>query len=580
MVMLEGIIYKVFEQYVVLRGFAPIGDLASISEKMDSYQRTTIDSHKRDIINFLKYSEYQYFPEIILAARANNYTEFLNDVKGDDDISPKSSNYVEGLFIKTEYIPISGHRARHANYRVEKTKLKRIDGNHRLEPFDEIDVSDNCWSVFPEIERKENKEKISKIIIPYCIIFTNNEVADKFEAGIFNNINFKQLPLKQEKNIQNIRKHLGETEELGYAHSLTMKLIDLAEKGHFKGLEHLTPKNNDDDIYRTACFKIAKLIIEKKNKINIKSDLENEINSVAENIRELEQSIKHLNSKLDNENKMLSNDEIEQIKNKQIKLYGAIRKKNHKENHKKQIETFLKNAENIDEIEIAIQSLRIIYKKMDKNIGNLSLLTTFVFYKLLDESKFNSFVDWVFRNKINEISVNDELPTNNDNSLIDLFEKVYEAKRKEVFISMKFGDNQSEMIYEKVIQTIEKYNRNKGYNISITPIRIDQTIKPCAFTIPDEIFEAIENSGLIIADLSSSNNNVYHEVGYAMGIAKTKKIGPPVILLYKTDTEANKDIDIDKFIDFNLRSFSQLRFTTYQELIDGLTKRLEVYFEI
>jgi len=557
MAIIEGIIYKVFEQYVVLRGFAPIGELSSISEKADSYQRDTIDSHKKGIINFLKNGEYKFFPEIILAARASNYTEFLSDVGSDDDISPKSSKYVEGLFIKTEYIPLNGHRARHANFQIDKIKLKRVDGNHRLELFDKIDGAENCWSEFSEIDKKE----ISEIIIPYCIIFTNNDNADKFEAGIFNNINFKQLPLKQEKNIQNIRKHLKETEELGYAHSLTMKLIDLAENGHFKGLEHLTPKNNDDDIYRTACYKIANLLIEKKPQI------EKEIKIITENIQELEQSIKEINNNSDNEDE-------------QLKLDGIKRKKNHKENQKKQMEIFLENAENIDAIEIAIQSLRTIYAKMNKNIGNLPLLTTFVFYKLLDESKFNSFVDWVLRNGINKIPVNDELPTHDANSLINLFERVYEAKRKEIFISMKFEDTQSELIYEKVKQTIEEFNKNKGLDISITQIRIDKTIKPCAFTIPEEILRAIENSCLIIADLSSSNNNVYHEVGYAMGIAKSKGIEPPVILLYKTDTEANKEKDKDKFIGFNLRSTSQLRFITYQELIDGLTKRLEAYFEI
>jgi len=548
MARLEGIIYKVFEQYVVLRGFAPIGDLAKISEKADSYQRDTTDSHKKEIIKFLKNGEYKYFPEIILAARAIKYTEFLSDIGSSDDISPKSKEYVDGLSIMSEYIPISGHRARHANYHVEKTKLKRVDGNHRLELFDktnEADKADNCWLEFSETD----KENISKILIPYCIIFTNNDVADKFEAGIFNNINFKQLPLKQEKNIQNIHKFLKETNELGEnVHSLTMKLIDLSENGHFKGLAHLSPKGNDNEIYRTACFKIAKLLIEKK------SQIEKEKVNIEDTIKKIE----------------LDNDELD-AKNYLIEKY---------KNKLERLDDFIRNSENLDAIEIVIQSLRTIYAKMDKNIGNLSLLTTLVYYKLLDEYKYNSFVDWVLRNGINKIPVNDELPTHDANSLINLFEMVYEAKRKEIFISMKFEDTQSELIYEKVIQTIEKFNRNKGLDIFITTIRIDKTIKPCTFTISEEILRAIENSCLLIADLSSSNINVYHEVGYAMGIAKTKGIEPPVILLYKTDTETNKDKDIDKFIGFNLRSTSQLRFTTYNELTDELTKRLEVYFEI
>ena len=53
MVKLEGIIYRTFDHYVVLRGFAPIKDLAAISHKPESYQRPAISSHRYDIIRFL-----------------------------------------------------------------------------------------------------------------------------------------------------------------------------------------------------------------------------------------------------------------------------------------------------------------------------------------------------------------------------------------------------------------------------------------------------------------------------------------------------------------------------------------------
>ena len=67
MAKLEGIIYKTFNHYVVLRGFAPIKDLAAISHKPDSYQRNALDNHKKEIVEFLANGEYKYFPEITLA---------------------------------------------------------------------------------------------------------------------------------------------------------------------------------------------------------------------------------------------------------------------------------------------------------------------------------------------------------------------------------------------------------------------------------------------------------------------------------------------------------------------------------
>lgn len=47
MAKLEGIIYKTFDHYVVLRGFAAIKDLAQISHRPESYQRNADKEHKK-----------------------------------------------------------------------------------------------------------------------------------------------------------------------------------------------------------------------------------------------------------------------------------------------------------------------------------------------------------------------------------------------------------------------------------------------------------------------------------------------------------------------------------------------------
>lgn len=147
---------------------------------------------------------------------------------------------------------------------------------------------------------------------------------------------------------------------------------------------------------------------------------------------------------------------------------------------------------------------------------------------------------------------------------------------------MQFGDPQSEMIYEKIVQTIERFNQVKGLDITINTIRIDQKITSELFDIPKEISCAIENSSLIIADLSSHNINVYHEVGMAMGLAQAKGIPASIILLYKTDTSFRNEenCDVDHFIGFNIRSESQLRFQTYKQMCDGLIERLEKHYEV
>ena len=276
-------------------------------------------------------------------------------------------------------------------------------------------------------------------------------------------------------------------------------------------------------------------------------------------------------------------DQIEGRISKNQRLIDELR--HNTEVTQKQIEVlkrFIKSSDSIDDIEIAIQSLRSTYAKLGDNYGNISMFVALVYFKLFDENKFVSFVEWIIKNGINKIPVEDYLPTHSAESLIALFNRVYEAKGREVFISMQFNDPQSEMIYEKVVQTIEKFNQKKGLDIKITMIRIDQKATTEMFTISNEITRAIENSSLIIADLSSHNVNVYHEIGVAMGIAQAKLIPAPVILLYKTDStfRDEKTIDADHFIGFNLRGESQLRFETYKQLQDGLWERLEKHYEV
>lgn len=586
---LEGIIYKAFENFIVFRGYAPISLLAKVSRCPEAYQRVANDEHMRDIIKFLKKKDYSYFPELVLAYRGADLTGLISELHGKDDVEYNAEKYVEGLKVLKERVPYHGDRARHAQLTVGDHVLLRVDGNHRLEPFDS---DDKWWSAFieentfPDLSEEEREQWLHKqisdyrsdidnIIVPFSVVISNSDIADQFEASIFNNINFKQLPLKQEKNIQNVYKYLRETDELGKGHKLIIKLIDLVEKGHFKGLSLLS-MSGEDEIYRTVCFKTIELLLSKQ------AIVEKEKEQASKDIEKCIRSLEELNSKINTHGKQ-KNKNKKQIGNEIDEEIDKIKRKIDVLN--KSIETckkFIYSANDIDKIEIAIQSLRVTYEQLGEQTGNISLFVALVYFKLLDDNKFNDFVKWIMRNGINKIPVEDYLPSHNAASLISLFERVYEAKGKEVFVSMQFNDPQSEMIYEKIVQTIDKFNKSRGFDIHITSIRIDQKVTTDLFNISNEITRAIKNSSLIIADLSSYNVNVYHEIGIAMGLAQAKNITPSVILLYKTDTSFRDKakIDEDHFIGFNLRGESQLRFSTYKQLVDGLWERLEKYYNI
>ena len=190
---------------------------------------------------------------------------------------------------------------------------------------------------------------------------------------------------------------------------------------------------------------------------------------------------------------------------------------------------------------------------------------------------------WAKQNGINKIVDSDDLSDDGSENLVNMFERIHQSKRNEIFISMQFGDSQSELIYEKIVRAIEKFNaKHKSITLNAQPIRIDKTIESSTYSIQDRILEAIQDCSLIIADLSSANINVYHEIGYAMGVAESHNMYPNMILLYKEDTDFNKErkTDTDKFIGFNLRNLSQLRFKNYEQLVDGLVERLEKHYGV
>lgn len=296
MAKLEGIIYKAFGNYVVLRGFAPIGDISEISKKPDAYQRNANEQHKVEIIEYLNDLN-AYFPEVTLACSSDRYDELIESIGSDKEVGKDNQQYVKGLRVLSERLPIGRDRARHAylelNNLEDAEKLTRVDGNHRLEPF----TSELSWwyqfiDIPEDIKNETDKEKkegwikyqaeqsrkrISKKIIPFTVIISDAKNANNFEAKIFHDINFRQLPLREEASLRIISdlKAFDDKEKLGKAYPLALELIAVAKNNTFDSIHWL--KNNNDidkDYYRTACLRITQLLLNRKT--IIKKELKEE----------------------------------------------------------------------------------------------------------------------------------------------------------------------------------------------------------------------------------------------------------------------------------------------------------------
>lgn len=113
--------------------------------------------------------------------------------------------------------------------------------------------------------------------------------------------------------------------------------------------------------------------------------------------------------------------------------------------------------------------------------------------------------------------------------MIDVFNSIYDIRKKQIFVAMPFKP-ELDFVFDAICDTVTKINQENDTDL-LMPIRIDKQIVGFSYDIVNEILENIKNAGLLIADLTDQNANVYYEVGYAQGLIKAK-LGNTAEVLY------------------------------------------------
>jgi len=200
----------------------------------------------------------------------------------------------------------------------------------------------------------------------------------------------------------------------------------------------------------------------------------------------------------------------------------------------------------------------------------LGLFHAFVYFCLTDPEKkmLKPFRQWVTGNRLAALKETDA------HALIEIFESIHTAKERTVFVSMQFGDG-TDFVYDTIKKAVDAINRECRPKIKIEPLRIDKVNKGHSYTITDAILSAIEDSGLLIADLSQGNKNVYHEVGYIMGLNRGRGLKQENFILIARDRPEDK---LDKKMGFNLKGVSQVRFKESIDLEDKLVKHIRKHY--
>lgn len=238
---LNGILSKIMDNYLCLRGIASIKKLAEISEINPDIQRDLLEEHKNEMKDFLEKGEYAFFPEVVLSmdiGLPDNNEEFEKLAGAADSASDGFYNKVGKIkvnFKSDNNKFIDDYRqlkVAQLTFDEEDVKVSRIDGNHRLSAANYL---------------------TNDILIPFClIIFANREEAQNHSRAVFHNINSKQIPLKLEQNIKIIIESsdvfadsmLEQSQPFGLHYKLTRELlcgnakIDFACFPHIKNFVH------------------------------------------------------------------------------------------------------------------------------------------------------------------------------------------------------------------------------------------------------------------------------------------------------------------------------------------------------
>ena len=189
-------------------------------------------------------------------------------------------------------------------------------------------------------------------------------------------------------------------------------------------------------------------------------------------------------------------------------------------------------------------------------------------------AKLSAYNAWFIKNRL--YNVKDFDPA----SMIDVFNSIYEIRQKQIFVAMPFNDELL-FVYNAICEVVEKINRENGIEL-LPPVRIDKQIVGFSYDIVNEMLDKIQNAGLLIADLTEQNANVYYEAGFAQGLLRAK-LGNTAEILYLISNPENPDEPYDP-AKFDVEHFKLIPYKNkgngVNELKENLEKELKAFYGI
>jgi len=213
-----------------------------------------------------------------------------------------------------------------------------------------------------------------------------------------------------------------------------------------------------------------------------------------------------------------------------------------------------------------------------KHFANRFSLIPYIYYCYeggkKKSSKLDAYNTWFINNRLYNIKDFDPA------SMIETFDSIYEMRKKQIFVAMPFKP-ELDFVFNAIRDVIKKINHD--YKIELLePIRIDKQIVGFSYDIVEEILKNIQNAGLLIADLTEQNANVYYEAGFAQGLIRAQ-LGETVQILYLISNPGDPE---KPFTDtkFDVEHFKILPYKDQgngvDQLKEDLEKELKAYYSI
>lgn len=511
---IRGILEYSLGGQLCIRGFAPLGELARLSKPDESYQRHyAAQEREEELQHYLQNESYLFFSEIILNL------DIQQRFSGNGDIPP----------FQKLFDPTSKSKTFKSNVDDIALKIKSV-------PFKNVSDIRNKSEV-QLVELYISDELIAKGEKPFHRIDGNHRLSAVEKLNDVN-VSSKDCPfcivlssVIHEADGITIRRENGKAERVIF-NNINAKAVPLTMEQNLKAiiLQEGVEGFGDEELkeeFGWATYAVRKLGI-----------------ALIPNLADVYPSLgqEFINSPLTFSKKMID-----------IALAEEV---------------IAESDEEIDKIKHALRQVNQILGNENLSEISVDIVVACVFIQL-SKMKLSIFINWLKKNHIFD------LEQIHSSSLIKIYKKIRETNSKQIFVSMDFSGAQDEH-YSMICEAVEVLNRESNLDITLKQIRIDHHSKGHSHDINQMVLSLIENSGLLIADLSLQNGNVYHEVGYLMGLNQGKGVPDENFILIKSEAPPFDQVPVK----FNLTTKNQIRFKRASELRDKLVEALKIYYQL